>query len=167
MLDDSGPSPASNGDTTMATRPNTKPKDDEGSDNDGEGPRPSQRLEIIFADRKITGMCFSLLSSSLMLFAPSSTSSPRMDSKPRSFTYGSRFLINSIKFAHTNPLHLDVFKSVAHFEAEVVAMTAALLGSKEKNSGGQICGNMTPSGTEFPIPWLDKPLGHWMIHQEL
>jgi len=48
MLDDSGPSPASNGDTTMATRPNTKPKDDEGSDNDGEGPRPSQRLEIIF-----------------------------------------------------------------------------------------------------------------------
>ncbi|KAG5110838.1 hypothetical protein JHK82_040061 [Glycine max] len=52
-------------------------------------------------------------------------------------------------FAHTNPLHLDVFKSVACFEAEVVAMTAALLGSKEKNSGGQICGNMTPSGTEL------------------
>ncbi|KAL5128399.1 Sphingosine-1-phosphate lyase [Glycine soja] len=71
------------------------------------------------------------------------------------------------EFAHTNPLHLDVFKSVACFEAEVVAMTAALLGSKEKNSGGQICGNMTPSGTEFPFPWLDKPLGHWMIYQEL
>ncbi|RDX92817.1 Sphingosine-1-phosphate lyase, partial [Mucuna pruriens] len=51
-------------------------------------------------------------------------------------------------FAHTNPLHLDVFKSVAHFEAEVVAMTAALLGSKEKSSGGQICGNMTSGGTE-------------------
>ncbi|CAK7336130.1 unnamed protein product [Dovyalis caffra] len=51
-------------------------------------------------------------------------------------------------FAHTNPLHLDVFKSVARFEAEVVAMTAALLGSKEKSSGGEICGNMTSGGTE-------------------
>ncbi|XP_041011914.1 sphingosine-1-phosphate lyase isoform X1 [Juglans microcarpa x Juglans regia] len=51
-------------------------------------------------------------------------------------------------FAHTNPLHLDVFPSVVRFEAEVVAMTAALLGSKEKVSGGQICGNMTSGGTE-------------------
>ncbi|KAF3431018.1 hypothetical protein FNV43_RR25748 [Rhamnella rubrinervis] len=51
-------------------------------------------------------------------------------------------------FAHTNPLHLDVFQSVARYEAEVVAMTAALLGSKEKSSGGQICGNMTSGGTE-------------------
>lgn len=30
----------------------------------------------------------------------------------------------------------------------MVAMTAALLGSKEKTSGGQICGNMTSGGTE-------------------
>ncbi|KAG6485736.1 hypothetical protein ZIOFF_054301 [Zingiber officinale] len=51
-------------------------------------------------------------------------------------------------FSHTNPLHQDVFQSVARFEAEVVAMTAALLGSKEKISGGQICGNMTSGGTE-------------------
>ncbi|KAL8121390.1 sphingosine-1-phosphate lyase [Apium graveolens] len=51
-------------------------------------------------------------------------------------------------FAHTNPLHLDVFQSVVRCEAEVVAMTAALLGSKEKCSGGQICGNMTSGGTE-------------------
>ncbi|XP_048561808.1 sphingosine-1-phosphate lyase [Triticum urartu] len=51
-------------------------------------------------------------------------------------------------FSHTNPLHQDVFKSVAQLEAEVVAMTAALLGSKEKASGGQICGNMTSGGTE-------------------
>ncbi|KAL2519731.1 Sphingosine-1-phosphate lyase [Abeliophyllum distichum] len=51
-------------------------------------------------------------------------------------------------FAHTNPLHLDVFQSVVRFEAEVVAMTAALLGSREKSSGGQICGNMTSGGTE-------------------
>ncbi|XP_075504687.1 sphingosine-1-phosphate lyase isoform X1 [Primulina tabacum] len=51
-------------------------------------------------------------------------------------------------FAHTNPLHLDVFQSVVRFETEVVAMTAAILGSKEKSSGGQVCGNMTSGGTE-------------------
>lgn len=51
-------------------------------------------------------------------------------------------------FAHANPLHMNVFQSVVRFESEVVAMTAALLGSKEKNSGGQICGNMTSGGTE-------------------
>ncbi|KAL6529354.1 Dihydrosphingosine phosphate lyase [Orobanche gracilis] len=51
-------------------------------------------------------------------------------------------------FAHTNPLHLDVFPSVVRFEAEVVRMTAALLGSNENASGGQICGNMTSGGTE-------------------
>jgi sphinganine-1-phosphate aldolase len=31
-------------------------------------------------------------------------------------------------FAHTNPLHADVFPSVRRMEAEVVAMTASLLG---------------------------------------
>ncbi|PSS28605.1 Sphingosine-1-phosphate lyase [Actinidia chinensis var. chinensis] len=51
-------------------------------------------------------------------------------------------------FAHTNPLHLDVFQSVVRFEVEVVSMTAELLGGKEKASGGQICGNMTSGGTE-------------------
>ncbi|KAL6193390.1 hypothetical protein ACLB2K_034474 [Fragaria x ananassa] len=51
-------------------------------------------------------------------------------------------------FAHTNPLHMDVFQSVVQFEAEVVAMTAAMVGSKTKSSGGQICGNMTSGGTE-------------------
>ncbi|XP_011624881.1 sphingosine-1-phosphate lyase isoform X2 [Amborella trichopoda] len=51
-------------------------------------------------------------------------------------------------FSHTNPLHLDVFPSIAQFEGEVVAMTASLLGSKEEASGGQVCGNMTSGGTE-------------------
>lgn len=51
-------------------------------------------------------------------------------------------------FSHTNPLHLDLFPSIAQFEAEVVAMTAATLGSKSKLSGGEICGNMTSGGTE-------------------
>lgn len=55
---------------------------------------------------------------------------------------------SSFRFAHTNPLHLDVFPSIARYEAEVVAMTAAVLGSKDKSSGGQICGNMTSGGTE-------------------
>ncbi|KOM43795.1 hypothetical protein LR48_Vigan05g140000 [Vigna angularis] len=43
---------------------------------------------------------------------------------------GHSFVINEAcsMFAHTNPLHLDVFKSVARFEAEVVAMTTTLLG---------------------------------------
>ncbi|CAI0627374.1 unnamed protein product, partial [Linum tenue] len=53
-----------------------------------------------------------------------------------------------VQFAHTNPLHLDVFPSIARFEAEVVAMTASLLGSKETSSEGEICGNMTSGGTE-------------------
>lgn len=52
------------------------------------------------------------------------------------------------RFAHTNPLHIDVFQSVVRFESEVVAMTAALLGSKEAVSGEEICGNMTSGGTE-------------------
>jgi len=51
-------------------------------------------------------------------------------------------------FAHTNPLHPDVFPSIPRFEAEVVAMTAAMLGSKLQASGGQVCGNMTSGGTE-------------------
>ncbi|KAB1207744.1 Sphingosine-1-phosphate lyase [Morella rubra] len=68
-------------------------------------------------------------------------------------TEGHFSLINEAcsMFAHTNPLHLDVFPSVVRFEAEVVAMTAALLGSKEKGAGGQICGNMTSGGTESII----------------
>lgn len=45
-------------------------------------------------------------------------------------------------------MHQDVFKSVAQYEREVVAMTASMLGSKEEASGGQICGNMTSGGTE-------------------
>lgn len=58
------------------------------------------------------------------------------------------YLLSHVRFSHTNPLHQDVFQSVARYEAEVVAMTAALLGSREPASGGQICGNMTSGGTE-------------------
>uniref|UniRef100_A0A0C9S997 Sphingosine-1-phosphate lyase n=1 Tax=Wollemia nobilis TaxID=56998 RepID=A0A0C9S997_9CONI len=51
-------------------------------------------------------------------------------------------------FAHTNPLHLSVFPSIAQFEGEVVAMTASIFGGMEKISGGQVCGNMSSGGTE-------------------
>lgn len=51
-------------------------------------------------------------------------------------------------FAHTNPLHLSIFPSLARFEGEVVAMTASMFGSREKASGGQVCGNMSSGGTE-------------------
>ena len=40
-----------------------------------------------------------------------------------------------VRFAHTNPLHADVFPSVARFEAEVVAMTAHMMGG----GGGGRC----------------------------
>ncbi|KAH7280349.1 hypothetical protein KP509_37G062900 [Ceratopteris richardii] len=51
-------------------------------------------------------------------------------------------------FAHTNPLHPDLFPSIAKFEAEVIAITASLLGAKNTYLGNQICGNMTSGGTE-------------------
>ncbi|MCO5588392.1 hypothetical protein L7F22_042347 [Adiantum nelumboides] len=51
-------------------------------------------------------------------------------------------------FAHTNPLHPDLFPSIAKFEAEVVAMTASLLGAKDSSLKTQVCGNMTSGGTE-------------------
>lgn len=64
------------------------------------------------------------------------------------------------RFAHTNPLHMDVFQSVVRFESEVVAMTGALLGSKEKTSGGQICGNMTSGGTESILMAVKSSRGY-------
>ncbi|KAG4954476.1 hypothetical protein JHK87_040070 [Glycine soja] len=42
-------------------------------------------------------------------------------------------------------------------------MTAALLGSKEKNSGGQICGNMTPSGTDLREKLVSEPFKIWDV----
>ena len=38
-------------------------------------------------------------------------------------------------FAHTNPMHSDVFPSVRRMEAEVVNMTASLLGKGEPLGG--------------------------------
>lgn len=46
-------------------------------------------------------------------------------------------------FAHTNPLHPDVFPSGQRFEKEVVAMGASLFGGDD-----HVCGNVTTGGTE-------------------
>ena len=37
-------------------------------------------------------------------------------------------------FSHTNPLHGDIFPSVRRMEAEVVAMTASMLGGEHLSS---------------------------------
>lgn len=49
------------------------------------------------------------------------------------------------QFAHTNPLHGDVYPSVGRMEAEVVSMTAGILGG---GPGTAVCGAMTSGGTE-------------------
>jgi sphinganine-1-phosphate aldolase len=40
-------------------------------------------------------------------------------------------------FSHTNPLHADVFPSVRRMEAEVVAMTASMLGGAAGRGQGR------------------------------
>jgi glutamate/tyrosine decarboxylase-like PLP-dependent enzyme len=45
-----------------------------------------------------------------------------------------------------NPLHADLWPSGAKFEAEIVAMTAAMLGGDA--AGGQVVGTVTSGGTE-------------------
>jgi len=50
-------------------------------------------------------------------------------------------------FSHTNPMHSDVFPSVRQMEAEVVAMTASMLGGGPQGDSG-VCGAMTSGGTE-------------------
>lgn len=51
------------------------------------------------------------------------------------------------RFTLTNPLHADVFPSVRKMEAEVVAMTASLLGGGPAGDCN-VCGSMTSGGTE-------------------
>lgn len=54
--------------------------------------------------------------------------------------------------SQSNPLHLDVWPSGMKFEAEVVAMTADMLGSRAAaQSGDEIVGTVTSGGTESII----------------
>eukprot|EP00201_Polytomella_parva_P008332 CAMPEP_0175064012 /NCGR_PEP_ID=MMETSP0052_2-20121109/15086_1 /TAXON_ID=51329 ORGANISM="Polytomella parva, Strain SAG 63-3" /NCGR_SAMPLE_ID=MMETSP0052_2 /ASSEMBLY_ACC=CAM_ASM_000194 /LENGTH=159 /DNA_ID=CAMNT_0016330295 /DNA_START=619 /DNA_END=1095 /DNA_ORIENTATION=- len=50
-------------------------------------------------------------------------------------------------FSTTNPIHGDAFPSIRQMEAEVVAMTAALLGGGP-NGDSNVCGAMTSGGTD-------------------
>lgn len=58
------------------------------------------------------------------------------------------YAINS----QSNPLHVDLWPSATKYEAEVVAMTANLLGATEANAGrpeeAHVCGSLSSGGTE-------------------
>jgi sphinganine-1-phosphate aldolase len=62
--------------------------------------------------------------------------------------------VNRVYALHSqsNPLHADLWPSATKFEAEVVAMTAAMLGATEANVGQpsekHICGSLSSGGTE-------------------
>ncbi len=48
--------------------------------------------------------------------------------------------------SQSNPLHADLWPSASKFEAEIVAMTAAMLGAGETDD--EICGTVSSGGTE-------------------
>jgi sphinganine-1-phosphate aldolase len=54
--------------------------------------------------------------------------------------------------SQSNPLHADLWPSATRFEAEVVAMTAHMLGAAEANAGRpeeeHVCGSLSSGGTE-------------------
>jgi sphinganine-1-phosphate aldolase len=49
--------------------------------------------------------------------------------------------------SQANPLHADVWPSISKYEAEVIAMTAGMLGGRE-HTDSQVCGTLTSGGTE-------------------
>ena len=60
-------------------------------------------------------------------------------------------LLNRVyaRFAHSNPLHGDIFAASGRMEREVVAMTAGLLGGGSRHGGSpSVCGCVTSGGTE-------------------
>ena len=50
--------------------------------------------------------------------------------------------------SQTNPLHSDLWPSVTKYEAEVVAMTADMLGAGAAGREAEVCGALTSGGTE-------------------
>jgi glutamate/tyrosine decarboxylase-like PLP-dependent enzyme len=62
--------------------------------------------------------------------------------------------VNQVYGLHSqsNPLHADLWPSATKFEAEVVAMTASMLGADEANAGlppeEHVCGSLSSGGTE-------------------
>jgi glutamate/tyrosine decarboxylase-like PLP-dependent enzyme len=56
--------------------------------------------------------------------------------------------LNQVYALHSqaNPLHADVWPSISKYEAEIVAMTAGMLGGAK--AGEEICGTLSSGGTE-------------------
>ena len=50
--------------------------------------------------------------------------------------------------SQANPLHSDLWPSIAKYEAEIVAMTADMLGAKHAGAGAEVCGTVNSGGTE-------------------
>ncbi len=50
--------------------------------------------------------------------------------------------------SQTNPLHSDLWPSIAKYEAEIVAMTADMLGAKQAGPSAEVCGTVNSGGTE-------------------
>ena len=50
--------------------------------------------------------------------------------------------------SQSNPLHADVWPSAAKYEAEIVAMTADMLGGSHAAAGEPVCGTVSSGGTE-------------------
>ena len=74
-----------------------------------------------------------------------------MDLRPEPFITGAvRTLtfLNQVYALHSqsNPLHADLWPSAAKFEAEIIAMTANMLGAGD--SDDDICGSVASGGTE-------------------
>ena len=51
-------------------------------------------------------------------------------------------------YSQANPLHADLWPSIAKFEAEIVAMAAGMLGAGKGENNDQVCGTVTSGGTE-------------------
>jgi sphinganine-1-phosphate aldolase len=50
--------------------------------------------------------------------------------------------------SQANPLHSDLWPSIAKYEAEIVAMTADMLGAKHAGPNADVCGTVSSGGTE-------------------
>jgi sphinganine-1-phosphate aldolase len=50
--------------------------------------------------------------------------------------------------SQTNPLHADLWPRVVKYEAEIVSMTAHMLGADRVEDGDEVCGVVTSGGTE-------------------
>ncbi|MFX1252886.1 MAG: aminotransferase class V-fold PLP-dependent enzyme [Promethearchaeota archaeon] len=51
-------------------------------------------------------------------------------------------------YSQCNPLHADIWPSMAKFESEIVSMTANMLGGDKVKSDHKVCGVVTSGGTE-------------------